>query len=207
MKSILFLCSGGGGSLRFIYRLWKENLLPEIEEINVIFDRECEGINWCKNKGLKFKVLRVDKYNQDNLLKESLIFNPSIIITNIFKILNNNYVNKFKGKCINAHWSLLPSFSGKIGNKSIEDALDYGEKIIGSTIHYVSNDLDMGEPITQIAFGVNKEKDLEYHTDLMFKACSVALYISINKLIKRDLNIRTNNSFKLENVLREILIS
>ena len=205
MTSILFLCSGGGGSLRYVYKLWKENLLPEISEINVIFDRECDAINWCKKKDLRYKLIKVYKDDQEALLKQSIIFNPSVIITNIFKILNNKFINQFKGKCINAHWSLLPSFAGKIGNNSIKSALEYKEKIIGSTIHFVSNDLDMGEPITQIVFGVNNDEDLKYHTNLMFKASSIALYTSLKKLLKEENNLKSSHTFKLGNV--DMLIS
>ena len=41
MNNLLFLCSGGGGSLRFIYKLWENKLFKEISNINVICDREC----------------------------------------------------------------------------------------------------------------------------------------------------------------------
>ena len=78
MKSILFLISGGGGSLRFIYNLWKKNYFPELSEINIIFDRDCEAIEWCQRKRLNYKVVDVSKKNQKDLLQQSLIINPYI---------------------------------------------------------------------------------------------------------------------------------
>ncbi len=197
MNSILFLVSGGGGSLRFIYNLWKKNILSEISEIKIIFDRECEVIEWCKNKKLKYKVIEVNKNNQKQILKESLVFNPSLIITNIFKILNEDYVKEFKGRCINSHWSLLPSFPYHIGQQSIIEALKYQEKIIGSTVHYVTNDCDLGPPISQIAFGTDPQKDLAYTTDLMFKASSIALYTSIRKILNSKNKLKNSKVINL----------
>ena len=200
MSSILFLISGGGGSLRFIYDLWEKNILPEISEINIIFDRECESIEWCKRKQLKYKVVEVHKNNQKALLKESLFLNPSLIITNIFKILSKEYVKEFQGRCINAHWSLLPSFPGYIGKQSINAALEYQEKLIGSTIHHVTNETDLGPPICQIAFGSDSQKDLAFHTDLMFKASSIALYTSIRIILNKKNKLRSGKSINLEGI-------
>ena len=200
MNSVLFLISGGGGSLRFIHNLWKKNILSEISEINIIFDRECEVIEWCKNKGLKYKVIEVNKNNQKELLKETLSFNPSLIITNIFKILNDEYVKEFQGRCINAHWSLLPSFPYLPGKKSVNAALEYQEKIIGSTIHFVTNETDLGPPISQIAFGTDSKKDLDYHTDLMFKASAISLYTSIKKILNSKNKLRKSKVINLEGI-------
>ncbi len=200
MNSILFLISGGGGSLRFVYNLCQRKVLSEISEINIIFDRDCQAIEWCREKKLNYKVIEVSKNNQKKLLKESLIFNPSLIITNIFKILDEEYVKEFKGKCINAHWSLLPSFACYFGKQSINAALEYNEKIIGSTIHFVTNDADLGPPISQIAFGTNNEKDLDYHTDLMFRASSIALYTSIKKFLNSKNKLQKSRIINLTGV-------
>ena len=43
--------------------------------------------------------------------------------------------------------------------------MEYKEKIIGATVHHLSNEVDKGEPIAQVAFSVNKNKELDFHKD------------------------------------------
>ena len=200
MNNLLFLCSGGGGSLRFIYKLWENKLFKEISNINVICDRECGASEWCKKNDINYKILDVKRNNQKDLLNESLSQNPKIIITNIFKILNTDYLENFKGRCINSHWSLLPSFSGLIGEQSIKAALEYKEKIIGSTVHYVSKEVDKGEPIAQVAFSVHENKELDFHREAMFRGCSIALFISLKKLLSEKSNYCNNGIIKIKNI-------
>ena len=187
MTSILFLCSGGGGSLRFIYSLWENNYLNYFDSIYVICDRKCEASLWCSKKNLNYKIIDINDERQNNLIREVTSLNPSIIITNIFKILNDSFLNKFQDRCINPHWSLLPSFSGLIGVNTIKAALDYKEKIIGATVHHLSEKLDEGRPIVQIAFSVRENETIEFHTDIMFKASAIALFIAIEKITSKNI--------------------
>lgn len=204
MTSILFLCSGGGGNLKFIYYLWKKKYLPEIDDIKVICDRECQASKWSEENKLDYKIVDISE-NQDHLLEISLQINPTIIITNIYKILNEKYLYFFKKKCINCHFSLLPSFSGLIGKKTVNQALIYGEKIIGPTIHYVSKKVDSGAAIVQAAFNVNDSRNLDYHMDIMFKACAICLYIAIKKIISNCSELKESKVLTLFN--KNILIS
>ncbi len=204
MTSILFLCSGGGGNLKFIYYLWKKKYLPEIDSIKVICDRKCQASRWCKENKLDYVILDISE-NQDYLIEISHQINPTIIITNIYKILDEKYLYFFQDKCINCHFSLLPSFSGLIGKKTVDQALIYGVKIIGPTIHYVSKKVDSGAAIVQAAFNVNHYRNLEYHMEIMFKACAICLYIAIKKIISNCSEFKESEVLTLFN--KNILIS
>ena len=65
MNNLLFLCSGGGGSLRFIYKLWENKLFKEISNINVICDRECGASEWCKKNDIYHKILEIKINNSE----------------------------------------------------------------------------------------------------------------------------------------------
>jgi phosphoribosylglycinamide formyltransferase-1 len=65
------------------------------------------------------------------------------------KIITEVLLTNYKNRIINIHPALLPSFKGAHG---IEDAFNYGVKVFGVTIHYVSSELDGGKIIAQRGF-------------------------------------------------------
>ncbi|TCZ78446.1 phosphoribosylglycinamide formyltransferase [Paenibacillus albiflavus] len=69
-----------------------------------------------------------------------------IVLAGYMRIVTNVLVDAFAGRMINIHPSLLPSFPGVDG---IGQALAYGVKITGVTVHYVDGGLDSGPIITQ----------------------------------------------------------
>jgi len=74
------------------------------------------------------------------------------------RILTPFFVTKWKGRLINIHPSLLPSFPGTSGPK---DALEYGVKITGCTTHFMSETVDSGPIIIQAAVIVRDDDTVE----------------------------------------------
>jgi phosphoribosylglycinamide formyltransferase-1 len=68
------------------------------------------------------------------------------------RIFQPELVERFVGRMINIHPSLLPAFGG--GLHAIEDALRYGVKITGCTVHFVTPEVDAGPIISQAAVEV-----------------------------------------------------
>jgi phosphoribosylglycinamide formyltransferase-1 len=64
------------------------------------------------------------------------------------RIVGKTLLEAYNGHIINLHPSLLPAFKGA---RAIEQALEYGVKIFGATIHYVDESLDGGKIIDQRA--------------------------------------------------------
>ena len=65
------------------------------------------------------------------------------------RIVGKTLLNAYAGRIVNIHPSLLPAFRGA---KAVEQALEYGVKVFGITIHYVDESLDGGRIIAQRAF-------------------------------------------------------
>ncbi len=65
------------------------------------------------------------------------------------EILGGPFIRRFAGRLINVHPSLLPAFPGV---RAIEQALDYGVKVSGVTVHFVDEGVDTGPIILQEAF-------------------------------------------------------
>ena len=65
------------------------------------------------------------------------------------ELLGGAFIRRFEGRIVNVHPSLLPAFPG-IG--AIEQALDYGVRVMGVTVHFVDEGVDSGPVILQEAF-------------------------------------------------------
>lgn len=80
-----------------------------------------------------------------------------ILLAGYMRIVPPEFVEVFRGKIINIHPALLPSFKGLHGQRQ---ALEYGVKIAGCTVHYVDEGMDTGKIIAQRAVEV-KDDDTE----------------------------------------------
>ena len=80
-----------------------------------------------------------------------------ILLAGYMRIVPPEFVSAFEGKIINIHPALLPSFKGLHGQRQ---ALEYGVKIAGCTVHYVDEGMDTGKIIAQRAVEV-KDDDTE----------------------------------------------
>ena len=180
---LLFLCSGGGGNLRVVHKLWEEGFLNRIDSISVVADRECPATDWSNAQGLRTDVLMVTRDTQDDLIRICELHEPSVIVTNIHKILGPAFTSRYAGSLVNLHYSILPSFSGLIGAKTVTKALEYGAKIIGATAHHVTEDLDGGQPLAQVAYGISNEDTPQDVMDAMFRAGSICLFNALQAML------------------------
>ena len=82
---------------------------------------------------------------------------PDVVVSAGFmKILGQEFLDRFEGRTINTHPALLPAFKGA---HAVRDALDYGVKITGSTVHFVDAGVDTGSIIAQRPVAINADDD------------------------------------------------
>ncbi|MDR2522805.1 MAG: phosphoribosylglycinamide formyltransferase [Synergistaceae bacterium] len=74
-----------------------------------------------------------------------------VILAGFMRILSSAFVGRFAGRIVNIHPSLLPSFPGL---RAQRQALEYGVKISGCTVHLVDESLDGGPILAQAAVPV-----------------------------------------------------
>ena len=72
-----------------------------------------------------------------------------VVLAGFMELLGGEFVGRFAGRIVNVHPSLLPAFPGV---RAIEQALDYGVRVMGVTVHFVDEDVDSGPIILQEAF-------------------------------------------------------
>lgn len=112
---------------------------------------------------------------QRNLINVLNDLDPGVVVTNVHKILSPELVNIYKDRLINLHYSILPSFGGVIGVKALSQALDYGVKLVGTTVHMVDDFVDTGLPLVQSAIPIVAHEDLNVLMDVVFRVGCVSL--------------------------------
>ena len=104
-----------------------------------------------------------------------------VCLAGYMRILSDVMLDAYGGRIINIHPSLLPAFRGA---HAVEQAVEYGVKVYGITVHYVTSELDGGRIIAQKAFEYDGSDPAEVHR--IGQKIEHELYIdTINKLLKK----------------------
>jgi len=123
----------------------------------VLSDREAPGLDVAKKLGYKVELFPKHKSESreefDTRLAARLkAENPTLIVcAGYLKIITAPLLQAFPQRILNIHPALLPAFPGL---KAQRQALDYGVKITGCTIHLVDNGVDTGKILAQAAVHV-----------------------------------------------------
>lgn len=83
-----------------------------------------------------------------------------VCLAGYMRIVSDVLLASYEGRIINMHPSLLPAFRGA---RAVEQAVEYGVKVYGISIHYVNSDLDGGKIIAQKAFEYEGNDPEEVH--------------------------------------------
>lgn len=81
-----------------------------------------------------------------------------LVLAGFMEILGGPFIRCFEGRIVNVHPSLLPAFPGV---RAIEQALEYGVRVMGVTVHFVEEGVDSGPVILQEAFDLPYSRDIE----------------------------------------------
>jgi phosphoribosylglycinamide formyltransferase-1 len=79
-----------------------------------------------------------------------------VVLAGYMRLLSDEFLARFPGRVINVHPALLPAFPGL---RPVEDALAYGVKVFGVTVHFVDGGVDSGPVILQRAVELPEARD------------------------------------------------
>ncbi len=163
-KTVVVLGSGNGTNFQAIAEYIKQNGLP-IKVLAVITDNPKAGIiQRGKNLGVPVKVLDYKAIGDKKLYNEMLLealkeLNPDLVVlAGYMRVLPPDTVNAFKGRIVNIHPALLPSFPGL---NAIKQAWEHGVKVTGITVHYVDEGVDTGPIIAQVPVIIEDKDTME----------------------------------------------
>lgn len=178
---VVVLCSGGGGNLRFIDVCIERGIAPGLRILGVLTDRECGATAYAKTKGIETRCIDFGEPSQQSLIDEIRRMAPSVIVTTVHRILGPEVVDAFRGRLINLHYSLLPAFPGRIGATPVRQALEYGAKFVGTTVHVVDESLDAGMPIIQSVTQTHAGDRVEDVMDSVFRCGCISLMHALGR--------------------------
>ena len=148
VKTAVFI-SGTGSNLENIIKFSKIKKSPITVDLVVSNTSKAKGLSFADQFLIKKRIFNSKNfYNiEKNILlllkKEKIKF---ICLAGFMKILSKNFIEKFDGKIINIHPSLLPKYKGL--NTHVR-AIENNDKFAGCTVHHVNEKLDSGKIILQ----------------------------------------------------------
>ena len=156
-KRIAVLLSGRGSNFEALADSLSEGRIPNAEIALVLSNREgAPGIERASARGLATRVIPskgLEREAYDRLVVAALAEArvDLICLAGYMRLLSPYFVAAFPQRILNIHPSLLPSFPGL---ESQKQALDYGVKFAGCTVHFVDENLDAGPIIVQAVVAV-----------------------------------------------------
>lgn len=152
MKKIVVLISGQGTNLQAIIDACRDGSIPA--EISAVISNKANAFGLERAKTAKIPTaLFLRKNYPDNFSMDDAIGDyiealnaDLIVLAGYMKILSAEFTQRFAGKIINIHPSLLPKFPGL---HTYQQALDAGETEHGTTVHFVNEEVDAGAIILQ----------------------------------------------------------
>ena len=159
-KRIGVLLSGRGSNFEALADSVSAGWIPETQIAIVISNREgAPGIEKAQQCGVPTKVipskgLEREAYDRQvvAVLQEHKV--DLICLAGYMRLLSPYFVAAFPQSILNIHPSLLPSFPGL---ESQRQALEYGVKFAGCTVHFVDENLDAGPIVLQAAIPVRDD--------------------------------------------------
>jgi len=161
--NIAILCSGSGTNLQAIIDSVRSGYIPAKIALVISDNKDAFALERARKAGIETLILDKKNFKTREDFDKEVIKNLKkkdvglVVLAGFMRLLSPHFIKEFKFRIMNIHPALLPSFKGTHG---IKDALEYGVKATGPTVHFVDGELDHGPIILQKTVEV-KDDDTE----------------------------------------------
>jgi len=158
---LLVLASGTGSLLESLLEAAVGDYPARVVAVGA--DRDCRALEIATAASLPTYTVRLRDYADRNawdaaLTAATAAHEPDLIVSAGFmKILGPQFLSRFMGRIINTHPALLPAFPGA---HAVPDALAYGVKVTGCSVHLVDAGTDTGPILAQEVVPVLDDDDV-----------------------------------------------
>ncbi len=179
------LISGRGSNMAAIVEAVQSGLIPDSDVAVVISDKTgAEGLLKARKRGIEtLSITRKGRAREEHdaeIAAELKKRNVGLVcLAGYMRLLSEGFIRAFPNKIINIHPSLLPAFKGLDAQ---QQAIDYGVKVSGCTVHFVDEALDHGAIIAQKTVEV-KDDDTAESLSARILELEHVLYVEAVKLI------------------------
>ncbi len=160
---LVVLISGSGSNLQAIIDAAQTDLPIDIRAV-VSNQPEAFGLERARKAGVETRVLNhrayPDRESYDQALGDLVeSFQPRLVaLAGFMRILTPKFVQRFQGRMLNIHPSLLPKYRGLHTHQRV---LDAGDREHGASVHFVTEELDGGPLILQVRVPVYPDDDAD----------------------------------------------
>jgi phosphoribosylglycinamide formyltransferase-1 len=194
------LVSGRGSNLQAIIDKSKSGEIDA--EVAVVLSDNPDAYALERAKQAGIEAIYIDPENERPVLKGSAEDNyidalkkhkvDLVCLAGFMRIVKEKIISEFKWKMMNIHPALLPSFKGLDAQKQ---ALDYGVRFAGATVHFVTGDVDGGPIILQAVVPVYQDDTEEILSSRILKEEHRIYSEAIDLFAKNKLKIKEGKVF------------
>ncbi len=152
MLRIGVLVSGRGSNLQAIMDGIREGKIEATLELVISDNPQAYALERCKRYGVDFKVIERKGFKTKREFERAMALELKekdvelVVLAGFMRILSKEFLSFFPERVINIHPSLIPAFQGLEAQRQ---AVEFGAKLSGCTVHLVDESVDGGPPIVQ----------------------------------------------------------
>jgi phosphoribosylglycinamide formyltransferase-1 len=162
------LISGRGSNMESILKAIKKKRIPINAAVVISNKPDAKGLKIAEKLGINTEIVESKGFKGNRAQYDKKIIsilskhgvtpkNGLVCLAGFMRIISPEFVKKYKNRIINIHPALLPAFPGLNSQKQ---ALEYGAKYSGCSVHFVDTGMDTGPVIIQAVVKIS-EKDTE----------------------------------------------
>ena len=164
MFKLCVLASGRGSNFASIVEKIEAGEVPAVVDVLISDQPQARALEIARQHGIETAVFRREDYPTNKAHNQAMVdfLAPHgidlVILAGYMRILRAPMLEAYRNRIINIHPALLPSFPGLDGQKQ---ALEYGVRYSGCTVHFVDAGVDMGPIILQKVVPVEQDDTVE----------------------------------------------
>jgi len=205
MKFVVFASGNGSNLQAIIDNVKKQHIIAELALV-ISDNPKAFALQRAEKAGIPVAVFNPKDYTNKQsvdrdivirLKKEKIDF---VVLAGYMRLLTPFFVKQYHRKIINVHPALLPSFKGING---IKDAVTYGAKVTGVTIHFVDEMMDHGPIIMQESVKIQPKDNLESLAEKIHRIEHRIFPKAIQLFVEGRLKIKQRRVIVLDKVISD----
>lgn len=199
------LISGSGTNLQTLIDNTKSGYIKGKIKLVISNRKDAYGLKRAERAGIETLYLNPKAFNSSEEYNREIIKELNkrnvelVVLAGYLKVLSKDFVEEYKGRIINIHPSLIPSFCGKgyYGERVHKEVLEYGVKVTGATVHFVDEGTDTGPIILQEVVEVREDDTVATLKKRVLKVEHKLLPEAVKLYCDRKLSINKRKVVKL----------